>query len=142
MRTLCANDPWDQTVSLISKMGNISEKCERSRTPQDISGWSPQRRSKPVVTLIDRASSTTLTVYWRDSTCHYGDQQWRRGRARQCGNCAVTGEPIQVGDDVYRPSARQSTPMNSHEMLLASTVMAGVDRYGNCLTASSFHNKS
>jgi Domain of unknown function (DUF3331) len=80
-------------------------------------------RSARVVHVLDRLSERTVTVSWRDSTsCHYNDQIWRVGIARQPGCCAVTGRRIEPGDAIYRPIPAFPAPVNAQEMILASAV--------------------
>jgi hypothetical protein len=81
------------------------------------------RRSARVVNVLDRLSERTVAVSWRDSTsCHYNDQIWRVGIARQPGRCAVTGVRIQPGDAIYRPIPTLPAPVNAQAMILASAV--------------------
>jgi len=81
------------------------------------------RRSARVVNVLDRLSERTVAVSWRDSTsCHYNDQIWRVGIARQPGRCAVTGARIQPGDAIYRPIPTLPAPVNAQAMILASAI--------------------
>jgi hypothetical protein len=73
-----------------------------------------------VVTVVERLSSTTVLVSWRDPTsCHYAEQTWRSGVARRQGLCALSGYPIQRGDSIYRPrSSGAEPPVNADAMIL------------------------
>jgi hypothetical protein len=74
------------------------------------------------VKLIERPSSTTATIEWRDPTrCCYGDQVWRAMRARTAGVCAMSGVEIRPGDRVYGPNPRP-VPGNAGAMILASVL--------------------
>ncbi|MEI6002300.1 DUF3331 domain-containing protein [Paraburkholderia bengalensis] len=66
----------------------------------------------------------TISVCWSDSqTGHYGDQIWRLGFARTSGFCALSGQPIRAGDDVFRPRRNVvKVPSNWNRMILASVV--------------------
>jgi Domain of unknown function (DUF3331) len=81
------------------------------------------RRSARVVNVLDRLSERTVTVSWRDSTsCHYNDQIWRVGIARQPGRCAMTGVSIEPGEAIYRPIPTLPAPVNAQAMILASAI--------------------
>ena len=86
-------------------------------------GQEGARGSARVVNVLDRLSERTVAVSWRDSTsCHYNDQIWRVGIARQPGCCAVTGRQIETGDAIYRPIPAFPAPVNAHAMILASAL--------------------
>jgi hypothetical protein len=75
-----------------------------------------------VVSVIERPTPTTATIYWRDPTrCSYCDQSWRIRRARKRGRCAISGESIAAGDFVYAP-IRTTGVCNGHAMILASVI--------------------
>ncbi|MDR5777568.1 MULTISPECIES: DUF3331 domain-containing protein [unclassified Caballeronia] len=77
----------------------------------------------PIVRLIDRPSSTSLTVSWRDAlTGHYGDQLWRAKKAATRGICALTGRQIERGDAVYSPARGKHPPRNCNAMICADCV--------------------
>ncbi len=81
-------------------------------------------RSARIVNVLDRLSERTVTVSWRDSTsCHYNDQIWRVGIARQPGWCAISGMRIETGDAIYRPIPTFPAPVNAQEMILASAIL-------------------
>jgi hypothetical protein len=114
-------DPWSQTITMLNAF--------RSEAPV-IRPSSFQRKpllheafdAALVVNVLERPSSTTATISWRDATrCSYGDQTWRTSRSRKSGICAMSGRAIVPGDVVYRPS-RRSAPCNAHAMILASVL--------------------
>ncbi|WP_184067862.1 DUF3331 domain-containing protein [Paraburkholderia sp. CI2] len=118
-------DAWSQTLQLLRILSSgvagpgqeNLEGAQRSRTARQ-SGDSA--RSAPVVTLIERLSSVTVTLSWRCTACHYGDQVWMRCIARQSGVCAVSGVAIRRGDAVYRPRSRGHwLPVNVDAMIHA-----------------------
>lgn len=80
-------------------------------------------QSARIVNVLDRLSERTVAVSWRDSTsCHYNDQIWRVGIAREPGRCAMTGEWIQPGEAIYRPIPTLPAPVNAQAMILASAL--------------------
>ncbi|MEJ2768857.1 DUF3331 domain-containing protein [Mycetohabitans sp. B46] len=83
---------------------------------------------KPIIRIIDRPSSVTAIVYWSDAaTCHYGYQGWRVATAEQDSQCALSGQPVQRGDLVYRPAQREPRPRNFDAMILASAMPQTVE---------------
>jgi hypothetical protein len=75
------------------------------------------------VSLLDRPTSSTATISWRDSTrCCYGDQVWCASRARTEGVCAMSGRPIRRGDAVYKPRPCRPAPRNADAMILTSAL--------------------
>ncbi|MBB5469750.1 hypothetical protein OKW30_005607 [Paraburkholderia sp. Clong3] len=114
-------DPWEQTICLLGTPSRRLAAVEGAE----------QRRQKAhcadgcftaAVTLIDRPTSSTATIAWRDATrgC-FGDQAWRMARARMPGFCAMSGQAINPGDAVYKPISRP-TPINAEAMILACVV--------------------
>ncbi|MFM0554835.1 DUF3331 domain-containing protein [Paraburkholderia sediminicola] len=77
------------------------------------------------VTVLDRPTSLTAIIAWRDPTeCRYGEQRWRGGVARGRGTCALTGRTIKRGDAIYRPQRRVPPPANAGAMILSEAVQA------------------
>jgi hypothetical protein len=113
-----ALDPWAQTIFQLTALNDgISVEAPRPRRPMMQAG---DRRV--AVKLIERPSTTTVTIEWRDSTrCCYGDQVWRAMRARTAGVCAMSGSTILPGDHVYAPNPRP-VPSNAGAMILASVL--------------------
>jgi len=117
------DDPWAKTISLLSRLsagtkaGDILPKIARARQVVEA------EHRDVVVNLIDRQSSSTVTISWRDPTrgC-YGDQVWCASRARIAGICAMSGHPIYPGDQVYRPRASRRAPQNATAMILTSVL--------------------
>ncbi|CAB3776432.1 DUF3331 domain-containing protein [Pararobbsia alpina] len=132
-----ASDPWpcilkrlltSTSASECSASLNASHRLtvreaanDRQRHSRDVHDGT--RRSACVVNVLDRLSERTVAVSWRDSTsCHYNDQIWRVGIARQPGRCAVTGVRIQPGEAIYRPIPTLPAPVNAQAMILASAI--------------------
>jgi hypothetical protein len=79
--------------------------------------------SSSQITVLERPSETTATLYWRDPTrCRYGEQRWRRGVATRRGYCALSGMSIKRGDIIFRPVRSRPAPCNADEMILASAL--------------------
>ncbi|SAK83314.1 hypothetical protein AWB80_05468 [Caballeronia pedi] len=113
-----ALDPWAQTISRLTSLHDgAGFEAPLLRRPFAETG---ERRV--AVKLIERPSTTTATIEWRDSTrCCYGDQVWRAMRARTAGVCAMSGAAIRPGDQVYGPNPRP-VPRNAGSMILASVL--------------------
>lgn len=113
---------WKGTLALLSET-----QCDQSSSARPVcSGSVPRPRflgdaiGTAIVRLIDRASTTTLTVSWRDaSTGHYGYQLWRAKKAEKHGICAMTGRQIEPGDAVYAPARGKHPPRNCNAMICA-----------------------
>ncbi|WP_309296247.1 DUF3331 domain-containing protein [Caballeronia novacaledonica] len=76
------------------------------------------------IEIVERPSSETLTIYWSDArTGRYADQLWRLSRARVKTFCVLSGAPIHVGDEVFRPQSRGvDGPTNRDFMILADAI--------------------
>lgn len=112
--------PWQQVVTVLRRLddGRPPAKTTRIRS----TGFQAIEQHV-FVRVVDRPSGSTATVEWGDSTSgYYGDQIWRRGKAKCAGICAATGGTIARGDLVYRPRGGRDTPANAHAMILASVV--------------------
>ena len=121
LRLLCPrNAPLIQSVetSYAKKMrrgkGQVAQRTHEAE-------WIPQ----PARILVHEVlSAHTLSICWSDSqTGHYAEQVWRLGLARNDGFCALSGQPILQGDDVFRPRRSvMCVPANWSRMILASAV--------------------
>ncbi|CAE6816651.1 hypothetical protein R75465_05637 [Paraburkholderia aspalathi] len=117
-------DPWMQTIGLLSMPAGESKGCG--------SGLNEGNRARHVdgtvlhgvrVSLLDRPTTSTATISWRDSTrCCYGDQVWCSSRARTEGVCALSGRAIRPGDAVYKPRPCRPEPRNADAMILTSAL--------------------
>ncbi|CAG4901703.1 DUF3331 domain-containing protein [Paraburkholderia gardini] len=126
-------DPWAQMLSLLEALCaapvDESRSGRRTREPDARYRARAPRRDQtscrdtepPVITLLERLSTTAVVLCWRSTTCHYGDQVWIQGVARSSGRCAVSGMAIRRGDAVYRPGSRgRRVPVNVGAMIHAS----------------------
>jgi hypothetical protein len=93
----------------------------RNRLPLGRAG--DQLYSSLTVRILEARSESTITISWHDPTaCHYGDQTWRRGRAKHAGRCAISGAVIAAGADVFLPPTRRPYAANAGTMILAVSV--------------------
>ncbi|SAL63531.1 hypothetical protein AWB69_07131 [Caballeronia udeis] len=134
---------WSQVVALLSRLssgGDITggeswrAACRRGARTGRIGKWGNALEAMPVavphnrITAIERQSDACVLISWCDPTmCHYVDQVWGRVTASYSGHCALTGQRIQRGDQVFRPRWRgRLRPANCDEMILA-TALAKAD---------------
>jgi len=133
-------DPWTQTLALLSQLcGGDARPAARERQTQvarmagsaSASAEASPVRAQPgnamrrsfSLSVLDRPTSTSVTIAWRDSThCSYGDQLWLAARARSSGICAMSGRAIRRGDLVYQPRRSRPRPLNDGAMILASVL--------------------
>jgi len=112
--------PWAQTVRCLDQ-SPFTIQPARPRLDRTARSLNPCP-SSVVVRVLERPTSTTATIEWRDSTlCCYGNQLWRASRARSVGTCAISGASIHHGDRVYRPTGRP-LPRNASAMILTSEI--------------------
>ncbi|NUY01446.1 DUF3331 domain-containing protein [Paraburkholderia youngii] len=80
----------------------------------------PPRR----VSILEQPSAHALTVLWSDACSgHYAEQTWRLTYAKRDSRCALSGDPIFKGDEIFRPRVkRNALPSNWDRMILASKV--------------------
>jgi hypothetical protein len=132
-------NPWNQVVLLLSQLssgvdGAAGEPwrfaCRHGAHAVRKGKRGTHRQTTPVpvacgkISAIERQGDTSALISWCDPTmCHYVDQVWSRVMARNSGYCALTGQPIQRGDAVFRPRARgRLRPVNYEEMILAAAL--------------------
>jgi hypothetical protein len=128
-------DPWRQTIGLLSLMSGrvdpavtrlaaLHVQFERRHSPLPMAG----ERFDAQVCLIERPTSATATIAWRDAThCSYGDQLWHAARARVSGVCAMSGRAIRVGDEVFKPRRGRPAPLNASAMIRAAVLNEAAD---------------
>ncbi|CAM2148957.1 DUF3331 domain-containing protein [Pararobbsia alpina] len=136
---LVSGDPWKGILHCLVEISTAGPECTKhtvsaSRSLASRDAANDRRRyqidaqddgshSARIVNVLDRLSERTVAVSWRDSTsCHYNDQIWRVGIARQPGCCAITGMHIEPGDAIYRPIPTVPAPLNAQAMILASAL--------------------
>ncbi|MGA7781579.1 MAG: DUF3331 domain-containing protein [Paraburkholderia sp.] len=125
-------DPWMQTIRQLlpaSPAMDVTDErstlVRRALSPYYEKPLSVSSSPHLVVTLIERTTSSTVMIAWRDSTrCYYGEQIWRSARAAVAGTCAMSGAQIRRGDRVFRPRRTKPVPVNAGAMILASVIEA------------------
>ncbi|ABX17607.1 DUF3331 domain-containing protein [Burkholderia multivorans] len=118
---------WIRTVAEIGSfdMPPASWQAPRRRTVtrDRLPPWDPA--SRPTISVLERPTPDTAMISWRDAcTGHYGYQKWRLFTTRRRGVCALSGQPIEIGDSVYAPQLLGSTPGNAAAMVLATCLDA------------------
>jgi hypothetical protein len=133
-RTMLASetDPWVQTIRLLSsgsQASGLSDRMPFVASPFPLFNQDAALRNGPslhlAISLIERTSTTSVTIAWRDATsCFYGAQVWSAAKARLSGVCAISGARIKRGDRIFHPRRSKPAPVNAKAMILASTIDA------------------
>jgi hypothetical protein len=125
-------DPWVQTIRLLSS-GLRCPNAGADTTPVPKRGSSYGFEAMPgtsglphlKVSLIERTTSLTVTIAWRDPTsCFYGAQVWRVANAKVSGTCVLSGQRIRRGDRIFHPQRSKPAPVNARAMILESALNA------------------
>jgi hypothetical protein len=122
---LSYRNAWHRTVQLLQTVSNAAAQAET--TQATVLPEQPEHRVHPhaslTVGVVERLTKVTAAITWSDPTsCCYGYQLWQVSRARETGRCALTGEIIQRGDNVYRPRASRIPAVNQYAMILARMI--------------------
>ena len=126
------NDPWLRMISLLqvcsapsADIPRVPAESDGRRRRSGLGPAAPCENQGSTVNIIDRPSSNTVTIAWRDATRgSYGDQLWRRIRARSHGVCAISGAFILRGESVFSPWPARPPSANAGAMILASLLDA------------------
>ncbi|MEZ2353960.1 DUF3331 domain-containing protein [Caballeronia sp. RCC_10] len=112
-------DPWSRTIAMM----RASWDGATLTVPVKVNQQGPGAFGDSLlISVVDRPTASTATLYWRDATrCCYPDQAWRTAVARRTGHCAMSGLPIRLGDAVYVPR-RSAAVSNANAMILASVL--------------------
>src|SRR5258708_1135997 len=125
-------DPWVQTIRLLSS-GLRCPDAGADTTPVAKRGTcygceataSTSHLPHLKVSLIERTTSFTVSIAWRDPTsCFYGAQIWRVASAEVSGICALSGQRIRRGDRIFHPQRSKPAPVNARAMILESALDA------------------
>lgn len=112
-----ACDAWLRTIALLDPKRQTAACL--TYTAED----NALRAHAPIVSIIERLSGAMAVVSWRDAThCRYGAQVWTIGSARDTGVCALSGQPIDRNDMVFRPQRSRPPALNADAMILASAM--------------------
>ncbi|SIT45964.1 conserved hypothetical protein [Paraburkholderia piptadeniae] len=95
------------------------------------SGRAATRTCEPVVaepvpariSIVERLSSETVSVFWSDATLGRSEQAWRLGRARIDSYCLLTGKRIRYGDKVFRPLTHQGSLAHEYNRMILACVV-------------------
>jgi len=100
-------------------------RCDRGHVRYAPGQTQPNSRSRvnTQIEVLDRPSQFCALISWRDSTrCSYCYQLWRRCVSKKTGFCALSGDPINRGDEIFRPCVRNTIPLNASAMILATHI--------------------
>ncbi|HEF5869625.1 TPA: DUF3331 domain-containing protein [Burkholderia cenocepacia] len=127
---ICEEDPscdvstCDEDDALPSRGGGVAYPLVaigRTPVPEHATAAASPLRPQLFVTVLE-AGEDGLLVRWVESgRCHYGEQRWRLRVALQPGRCALSGQPIEPGEPVFRP-VRRPVPANGDEMICPASV--------------------
>lgn len=93
----------------------------RAPIPEHAAAAAAPLRPQLFVTVLE-ADEHALLIRWVESgRCHDGEQRWRLRVALQPGHCAISGQPIEAGEPVFRP-VRRPVPANGDEMICPASV--------------------
>jgi len=135
-------DPWAATISLISQLGQAGDHADTDdivdqNDDADIEAPADKNRRagasaslasgyghNAVVTFVERIGAKAVSISWRDSTGgNYREQRWVLRAARSRGVCALTGQAIVRGDNIYHPvSGTRGKPSNLSQMIRAEAL--------------------
>ncbi|WP_106281812.1 DUF3331 domain-containing protein [Paraburkholderia sp. BL25I1N1] len=129
------NSAWSQIVASLSRGGRhyahtslVKERNTKRRGP-DVH-WPRDVK----IRILDRLTSSTISVAWaHPCSGNSGLQTWRRALARKSEICALSGEPVIRGQEIYRLARSVRSQCYVDEVLLASRVDAILDRQNDGL---------
>ena len=129
---LCQVDPWVRTIQLLSSeprypdVGDDPAPVAKRNTSHGCKLTSSISCSSHLkVSVVERTTSSSVTIAWRDATsCFYGAQIWRVASARVSGICALSGQRIRRGDRIFHPHRSKPMPVNARAMILESALDA------------------
>ncbi|KWH62399.1 DUF3331 domain-containing protein [Burkholderia sp. AU39826] len=120
----CDASALDEDDAMPSRGGAVAHPLVtigRTPIPEQATAAASPLRPQLFVTVLE-AGDDALLVRWVDSgRCHYGEQRWRLRVALQPGRCALSGQPIEPGEPVFRP-VRRPVPANGDEMICPAAV--------------------
>ncbi|VWC68606.1 ribosomal protein S14 [Burkholderia lata] len=119
----CDAPAWDEHDAMPPRGGVAHPLVTigRAPVPEHAAAAVSPLRPQLFVTVLE-ADDNALLVRWVESgRCHYGEQRWRLRVALQPGRCAISGQPIEPGEPVFRP-VRRPVPANGDEMIRPASV--------------------
>ncbi|MCA3778753.1 MAG: DUF3331 domain-containing protein [Burkholderia sp.] len=130
----CDAQAFDEHDAMPSRGAGVAHPLVtigRAPIPEHAEAAVSPLRPQLFVTVLE-AGDDGLLIRWVESgRCHYGEQRWRLRVALQPGRCAISGQPIEAGEPVFRP-VRRPVPANGDEMICPASVpgVAGASRDG------------
>ena len=132
-------DPWAATISQLEQVSDHAETDELVDQTDETGAETPPGKSRQVdaaalrasgygrnavVTFVERIDARAVSLSWRDSTGgNYREQRWVLRAARTRGICALTGQAIVRGDNIYHPvSGSRGAPSNLAQMIRADAL--------------------
>lgn len=118
------NFQWLNIVNELAGAGRSAQSGSGSLRGLQMPDFQPQEGDSrgTRILAVERMTTKTVLVFWRDSGCLYGDQCWILGVAKGGGTCALTGQPIERGEAIFRPRKIDPPARNSGAMMLAKYV--------------------
>ena len=125
---ICEADPpcdapaWVEDDAMPPRGGVAHPLGTISRAPVPSTPRRPSPLRPQLFVTVLEADDHALLIRWVESgRCHYGEQRWRLRVALQPGRCAISGQPIEPGEPVFRP-VRRPVPANGDEMICPAAV--------------------
>jgi hypothetical protein len=132
-------DPWTATISQLEQVSDHTDAEEIVDQNDETGTETPSGKSRrvdtaalrasgygrnAVVTFVERIGAKAVSLSWRDSTGgNYSEQRWVLRAARTRGVCALTGQAIVRGDNIYHPvSGSRGAPSNLAQMIRAEAL--------------------
>jgi hypothetical protein len=132
-------DPWAATISQLEQVSDHADTdelvdqndetatethAEKSRRADAGASHASGYGRNAVVTFVERIDARSVSLSWRDSTGgNYREQRWVLRAARTRGVCALSGQAIVRGDNIYHPvSGSRGAPSNLAQMIRADAL--------------------
>lgn len=94
-----------------------------ARPPRSSDNVSRTHSASNASVRIVELSERSLTIVWHDPTsCSYVDQRWTRSKSGRVGICALSGEDIRKGVDIFKPCGSKPPPANAGAMILVTAL--------------------
>ncbi|VWC55223.1 ribosomal protein S14 [Burkholderia contaminans] len=119
----CDASAWSEhdAMPLRGGVAHPLTTIDRALVPEHVAAAVSPLRPQLFVMVLE-ADDNALLIRWVESgRCHYGEQRWRLRVALQPGRCAISGQPIEAGEPVFRP-VRRPVPANGDEMIRPASV--------------------
>ena len=126
------SDPWKHMMGTLAHANDKSLTMprpgrRRRRVSEPVAGIDYRPSAALIIELVERQSTSTVTLMWNDTVCRYGYQDWRLAATRKSGVCAMSGKPIKRGDLIYKPVS-PTAALNAKSMILRDALDAAFER--------------